>query len=336
MKAATWTANGTLEVAERPDPEPRPGWVRVRVASVGICGTDLHFFRGAFGSPSGLLPGHEPGGTIDAVGEGVELEVGTPVAVEPLVSCGDCYHCLGGSYNRCPKRMLLGVSGRGAMAEFMTAPARCVYPLPSSLDPGDGALAEPIAVCVRGLRLGGIRQGDRVVVLGAGTIGLVSLLLARAAGAEVAITARRPAQQEMARQLGAAEIFEDSESARTALSDWQADSVVETVGGTAPTLADATAIVRPGGTVVMLGVFEGATTIPALDFSQKEVTLVGSNCYGRAGVETDFGLAVRMLDRHIDALRPMVTHRFPLDEVNEAFRTAADKSTGSIKVQVVP
>ncbi|MEX2081427.1 MAG: alcohol dehydrogenase catalytic domain-containing protein, partial [Dehalococcoidia bacterium] len=319
MRAATWTANGTLDVAERPDPEPKPGWVRLRVAATGICGTDLHFFRGVFGSPAGLLPGHEVGGVVDLPGDGVELEPGTPVAVEPIVTCRECYHCLGGSYNRCPKRMLLGVSGRGGMAEFMTAPAHCLYPLPRPLAPADGALAEPLAVCVRGLRLAGTSQGQRVVILGGGTIGLLSAFLARLSGAtEVYITARRPAQQAMARELGATAVFDSSEAAFGALDRTEIDSVVETVGGSAPTLADATRLVRPGGTIVMLGVFEGPASIPALEFSGKEVTLVGSNCYGRSGVDTDFGIAVRLLGQHIEALRPLVTHRFSLDQVNQA------------------
>ena len=337
MKAAIWNDKGSLDVLERPVPEPKPGWVRIKVSSVGICGTDLHFYRGSFPSPKGLLPGHEIGGVIDAVGDSVALSPGTPVAVEPLVACGECYHCRSGDYNRCAKRMLLGVQGRGGCAELATVPAVCVYPLPDSVSPESGALAEPLAVCVRGVRRGRIEPGQRVVVLGAGSIGLMSILTARAAGAgEILVAARHPHQQKAAQALGADGIFESAAAIAQKLGDSPVDCVIETVGGRASTIAEAVGLVRPGGTISMLGVFEGATNIPGLDFSTKEVTLTGSNCYARCGARTDFDIAIDLLRKHRGELDALVTHRFPLDEVNRAFSTATDKSSGSIKVHIVP
>lgn len=337
MKAAVWNDKGSLDVVERPVPEPKSGWVRLKVAAVGICGTDLHFYRGSFPSPKGLLPGHEIGGVIDTVADDVPLKPGVAVAAEPLVSCGVCYHCRSGDYNRCAKRMLVGVQGRGGCAEFATVPATCIYALPPSLAPETGALAEPLAVCVRGVRRGGVEIGQRVVIIGAGTIGLMSILASRAAGAsEIFVVARHPHQAEAARALGADAIFETSDAALKQLGDTAVDCVIETVGGRATTLIDAVGIVRPGGVVAMLGVFEGAAQIPALEFSTKEVTLVGSNCYGRHGARTDFDIAIDLLQNRKDQLAPLVTHRFALDQVNEAFSTAADKHSGSIKVHIVP
>jgi threonine dehydrogenase-like Zn-dependent dehydrogenase len=337
MKAAVWNDKGSLEVVERPAPEPRPGWVRLKVAAVGICGTDLHFYRGSFPSPKGLLPGHEIGGVIDAVGEGVDLPAAGAVAAEPLVSCGVCYHCRSGDYNRCAKRMLLGVQGRGGCAEFVTVPATCVYPLPAGHAPEAGALAEPLAVCVRGVRRGRVESGQRVVIIGAGTIGLMSILAARAAGATaINIVARHPHQAEAARALGADWVFDTTDAVVKQLGDAPVDCVIETVGGRAATLTDAVRVVRPGGVIAMLGVFEGAAEIPALDFSTKEVTLVGSNCYARHGARTDFDIAIELLRNQRDQLSALVTHRFPLDQINEAFSTAADKRSGSIKVHIIP
>jgi threonine dehydrogenase-like Zn-dependent dehydrogenase len=337
MKAAVWNNSGTLDIQDRPVPEPRPGWVRLAVRSAGICGTDLHFYRGSFPSPAGLLPGHEVGGVVDLPGEGVTLEAGTPVAVEPLFGCGQCDQCLAGDYNRCPKRTLLGVSGRGGLAEYMTAPAASLHPLPDGVPPEAGNLAEPLAVCVRGARLGDLRLGDRVLVLGAGTIGLLSLVTARAAGAaELHITARHQPQRSAARALGADGVHGSADEAAQALGERGADVVIETVGGKASTLVDAVRLVRPGGTVVMLGVFEGATPLPGLEFSVKEVRMVGSNCYARAGATSDFAIAVGLLRDHLAAVQPLVTHRFALDQVNEAFAAAADKTTGSIKVILSP
>ena len=326
VKAAVWNSEGSLDVVERPVPEPKPGWVRLGVAAVGICGTDLHFFSGAFPSPAGLLPGHEVGGVVDEAGDGVTVAPGTAVAVEPIEGCGRCPHCAVGQYNRCGQRRLFGVTGRGGLADFMTVPGDKVYPLPGGLEAADGALAEPLAVCVRGARLSGVGVGSRVAVLGAGTIGLMSILAARAAGAfEVQISARHPVQQEMAAALGA-----------TPLDGGEFDCVIETVGGHADTLTQATAIARAGGTIGMLGVFEGAATLPGLDFGTKELRLVASNCYSREETRSDFDIALSLLAAHRDELRALVTHHFPLDQVNQAFSTAADKKTGSIKVHLHP
>ncbi|HLW69737.1 MAG TPA: alcohol dehydrogenase catalytic domain-containing protein [Candidatus Binataceae bacterium] len=337
MKAAVWNDKGSLDVVERPAPEPKPGWVRLRVAAAGICGTDLHFYRGSFPSPKGLLPGHEIGGVVDRAGDGVELAAGLAVAAEPLVSCGVCYHCQSGDYNRCAKRMLIGVQGRGGCADFVTVPATCVYPLPDGVSPAAGALAEPLAVCVRGTRRGRIESGARVVIIGAGTIGLMSILTARAAGAStIFILARHPHQTAAARALGADGVFDSIDAVRQQLGETPVDCVIETVGGRAATLSDAVLLVRPGGVVSMLGVFEGPATIPALDFSTKEITLVGSNCYGRHGARTDFAIALELLHNHASTLTALVTHRFPLDKINEAFSAAADKHSGSIKVHIVP
>jgi len=337
MKAAVWNDKGGLDVVDRPIPEPRPGWVRLRVAAVGICGTDLHFYRGAFPSPAGLLPGHEIGGVIDALGEGVKLPLGAAVAIEPQAYCGECYQCRTGNHNRCAKKVLLGVTGRGGCAEFATIPAYGIYPLPDGVPATAGALVEPLAVCVRGIHRGHVGPGQRVVILGAGTIGLMSIITARAAGAsEILVTARHAHQQNAARTLGAHAVFDTVEALASSLGDATVDCVIETVGGRAATLTDAVRLIRPGGTVLMLGVFDGASSIPALDCSTKEVTLVGSNCYARNGSQTDFSVAIDLLRANLAPLSALVTHRFALDQINQAFQTAADKSSRSIKVHLVP
>jgi len=337
MKAAVWNDHGSLDVVERAVPDPRPGWIRIKVSAVGICGTDLHFYRGSFPSPAGLLPGHEVGGLIDALGEGVQLPVGAAVAVEPQSFCGECYQCRTGNHNRCPKRILFGVTGRGGCAEFATIPAYAAYVLPDGLPAAAGALAEPLAVCVRGLRRGRIQFGQRIVILGAGTIGLMSLLAARAAGAgDILVTARYPVQQRAAQALGADAVFDNVGALNDHLGGAPVDCVIETVGGRAATLTEAVNLVRPGGMVLMLGVFDGATQIPALDFSTKEVTMVGSNCYGRSGSQTDFASALDLLRQNLEPLTALVTHRFALDQVNQAFTAAADKNSGSIKVHLIP
>jgi threonine dehydrogenase-like Zn-dependent dehydrogenase len=337
MKAAVWNDRGSLDIVERPVPEPKPGWLRIKVSAVGICGTDLHFYRGSFPSPAGLLPGHEMAGVIDALGEGVQFPIGAAVAVEPQSYCGECYQCRTGNHNRCPTRILFGVTGRGGCAEFATIPSYAAYMLPDGVPAATAALVEPLAVCVRGLHRAKVQAGQRVVILGAGTIGLLSLLASRVAGAaETLVVARHPHQQRAAQALEADAVLDNTDALTERLHGAAVDCVIETVGGRATTLMDAVRLVRPGGIVLMLGVFDGASQIPALDFSTKEVTMVGSNCYGRSGSRSDFEAAVDLLGKHLTPLTALVTHRFALDQVNQAFATAADKHSGSIKVHIVP
>lgn len=337
MRAAVFGDTGQIGVIERQAPEPRPGWVRLAVSAVGICGSDLNLLYAHKDMSRGVQPGHEVAGYVDALGDGVALEPGSHVALEPLVGCGHCDQCRRGLHNLCTTVKLCGFTRPGGMAEFVTVPADGLYPLPADLPAPIAALAEPMAVCMRGVRLAAIGIGDRVVVLGSGSIGLLTIVAARAAGAaEVLATARYDHQRDLALALGADRVFAGADDLLREVGDQHADVVVETVGGRSDTLTEAVNVASNGGRILMLGVFEHAPGLPAFDFFRKELTLRASNCYGRECRHPDFGLATRLVDRHRDALVPLVTHRFKLDQVAEAFATAADKSTRSIKVQVEP
>jgi L-iditol 2-dehydrogenase len=303
---------------------------------VGICGTDLHLLGGFMGG-EGLRPGHEIAGIVDATGDGVDIAHGVKVAVEPITACGACFQCGTGHHNRCPDNRIFGITTRGGMADYLTVPATCLHLLPNGLDDNVAALSEPMAVCVRAVRLGGVGVGDRVAVLGAGTIGLLSILVARSAGAgEVFATARYPRQAELARALGATRVFDNAEKMLSEVGDQLIDVVLETVGGRAETLTEAVAVARAGATIVMVGVFEGSPSLPGLGFLGKELTLRGSNCYAHDGRVGDFGLATELVARHRDLLPDLISHRFALDQVADAFAAAADKSAGAIKIQVMP
>ena len=335
QRAATWAGARTVEVVDLPVSEPAPGWVRLRVAGAGICGSDLHNYRR--GGPPGGTPGHEVGGVVEAIGEGVALAPGTNVAVEPVAVCLSCHECLTGNTWHCLERVFLGGDGAGGMAEHMLAPAISVYPLPARVSAEAGSLGEPVGVAVHAVREAGVRLGSRVAILGAGTVGLVNLLAARRAGAtEVYVTARYPFQAEMARALGATATFADGTTAARELSGTPIDAVIETVGGSAPTITEGIALVRNRGTVVVLGAFSAEVPLPATLLLLKEVRLVGAVGYGRTGPRTEFGLAVDLLDEFVDELAPLVTHTFSLDRAAEAFATADDKSSGSIKVRLLP
>jgi threonine dehydrogenase-like Zn-dependent dehydrogenase len=338
MQVAVWNEHGSLDVVARELPVPEAGWVRLRVAACGICGSDLHALHKPSPRRAGMQPGHEITGWLDAAGDGVAGDggpgSGTFVAVEPLESCGTCDACRRGLYNRCGKRRLLGFGRPGGFAEYVLAPAGRVHRLPAGLPVAAATLMEPFAVCVRGVRLAAIGFGSTVAILGAGSIGLLCIPLARAAGArEILVTARHPQQAAMARALGADGVFA-SHRALLEQAGAVANSVIETVGGTAETLVEAAQVAAPGATISMLGVFGATTPLPGLQFFSKELTLRGSNCYAFDGAEADFATAVRLLPPLAAGIEPLVTHRFALDAVNDAFATAADKQRGTIKVQV--
>jgi threonine dehydrogenase-like Zn-dependent dehydrogenase len=236
---------------------------------------------------------------------------------------------------------ILGIHLPGGLADAVIAPATALFALPSALDWPLGALAEPTAVCVHAMRLGGVTAGQRVLVLGAGTIGLLAVLAARAAGADdVLISARHAHQAAMASQLGASRVFAATTEGARELAAFAAthpiDGVIETVGGRAETVADAVGSVRPGGTVVVLGVFAAPPHLPALPLITKEVRIVGAMLYDRAAARPDFEIALDLLAQRREAMVPLITHRLSLDAVQSAFDTAADKRGGAIKVSVLP
>lgn len=339
MRAAFCTAARSVEIREVPTPTVEPNGIVVRVRHCGICGSDLHWYVGEFPPPS-VCPGHEIAGEVADVGRDVKgLAPGDAVAVEPLVVCRECAYCRTGNYQLCRRFSVIGMSRPGGLAELVSVPAYATYRLPPGMDYEIASLTEPMAVCVHAVRLAGVTLGDRVLILGAGTIGLLAIVAARAAGAaEVAVTARHAHQADMARRLGSARVFGTDSAGDRERSAWTADCpvdvVIETVGGTANTINDAIESVRPAGTVAILGIFTNAPAIAAVPLVIKEVRLVGSLTYGRAGPRTDFDVALQLLSAEAARVRALVTHRFALEAAAEAFATAADKSQGGIKVTI--
>jgi len=332
MTAAFLTGKEKIEVREKDVPSSGPGEVLVRVRACGICGTDLHYYHGAFPSSPSVPPGHEYAGEIAELGEEVSgFEVGQRVAVEPLRNCRECSSCRTGNYHLCSKRVLLGAMAPGALAEYVTVPAYGLYPLPDSLDFELGALAEPLAVAVHGLHIVGFSMGERLLVMGSGAIGLLTVLAAKAAGAgEIVATYRHEHQGRAALAAGAARIVKADEIG----GEKGFDVVIETIGGNAPTLGQALGAVRSGGRISVLGVFTQAAEINALMLMLKEVSVVGGITYCRPGRHSDFDVALRILEAEPERARALITHRFPLAEAGQAFATAADKGSGSLKVHV--
>jgi L-iditol 2-dehydrogenase len=320
----------TLPAAER---ELEPGEVRVAVERCGICGSDLHWFLGRMPLP-GICPGHEISGTVDAVGSGVTgWAAGDRVTVEPIVRCGECPRCRTGDYHLCRSVNLYGVGLPGGMATHVNVPAYCLYRLPAVVDYELGALTEPLAVTVHALRLAGVGEESTVLVLGAGTIGQLTIVAAHHLGARrIGATARYAHQRAAAERLGCDEVLSPDQPRMAE----RPTVVIETVGGHATTLADAVQAIDAGGTVVITGLFEDTPKFDPLTMLMKEVRIVASMVYNRRGPASDFDTALEILATRGNDLRPLVTHTFALADAQRAFETAADKASGAIKVMLAP
>ena len=311
MRAVRFGSTG-VEVVEISAPSGEG--VRVRIRSAGICGSDLHMLEHGYHPPVTL--GHELAG---------ELADGTPVAIEPLTPCGSCELCVAGEYNLCRSApaMIVGIMRDGGMADELLVPPRCLVPLPAGVSPSDACLVEPLAVCLHGFRKVGLHGGQRVAVVGAGSIGLLAVAAASAAGAEVGIVARHPAQSAAAERLGARPV------------DGEYDVVVE-CAGTASALETSCELAKPGAQVLLLSSYWEGLSFPGFMVMLKELRIQPSSMYGRHAAGRDVDGAAALLAGAPEIPRTVITHRLPLDAASEAFRIARDRQAGAIKVVLEP
>ena len=295
--------------------EPTGDGVRIRVASAGICGSDLHLVDSQL--VDGTTLGHEIAGYTDA---------GIAVAVEPVVSCGACALCAAGDNGLCADALpqLIGIGRDGGMAEHVLVPEHLLVALPSGLDVMNASLVEPLAVTVRALHRAGVHDGAHVAVIGGGSIGLCAVAVARHLGARVELVARHEHQLEAGARLGA-----------VPATDTPVPIVIE-AAGTESALAAAVEKAAPKGTVGIPGSYWDPVTLPGMMMGVKEVSLVPSAMYGRTTGPRDVDVAAQILAEEPGIADVLVTHRFPLDGAPEAFAVAADRSHGAIKVVLQP
>lgn len=321
---------GGLEIEERPVPEPGPDEVLVSPKLVGICGSDLHYYKeGRIGDWRVTRPhvlGHEFSAVVEQVGPDTDtVPVGTPVAVEPIVPCAECDACAQGLYNLCAS---FGFTGSphtdGALQESVVVPARGLHPLPEDMPLQMGALVEPTSIAVHAVRRSELRPGETVTVIGAGPIGLLILSVCRAYGAKaVHVTDIDPGRLRIAEALGAAATVDvrgmEPDEIRRRTHPSGPDVTFEAVGSPR-TLETAIHLVRPGGRVVAVGV-NIAEHIPFnLMLAQSREATVIPVYLGRDA----FGEAIELLaSGRIDGGR-IVSHRFPLERAAEAMDTALD------------
>jgi threonine dehydrogenase-like Zn-dependent dehydrogenase len=301
-----------IRVLDVPAPDG-PG-ARVRVRAAGICGSDLEMVR--TGLAAGTL-GHEFAGVLDD---------GTEVAVHPFVPCGTCAQCLLGRFQLCREATasMFGVFVDGGMAEEIVVPESCVVPLPAGIGVADASIVEPLAVSVHACNRAGIESGMRVGVIGAGTIGLLSGVVARHLGADVSILPRHDAQRDAADALGLAV---------TAPRDCD---VVFEAAGTSSGFDDAVRACRRSGTIGLVSTTWEPIPISFLNAQMREVTIIPAFVYGEAHGHREFETAAAIAGAHPEIAAALITHRFDLDEAPRAFEVASDRAHGAIKVVLHP
>jgi 2-desacetyl-2-hydroxyethyl bacteriochlorophyllide A dehydrogenase len=329
MHAVVLDGRGNYETVDKPRPVAAPGEVVVEPAAVGVCGTDLHLVIGDY--PTGkfpVVPGHEFAGRIVEIGPGVErFTVGQHVAVDPNVACGTCADCLIGQPNLCDFLVPIGVTSDGACAEFVAVPEKVTYLLPDGLSMAAGALIEPLSCVLHALDRSPALTDQRVAVYGAGSIGLLAVVVARAAGARsIHVVEPSPARRRAALDLGA----DSAVSPDEATMSRSTDIAIEASGHPSAVTAAIEALDKRG-TLLQMGVVSAAQTIPLrpYDLFDRELTFVGSQ-----SVATSFGAAVAMMPDLSDTVERLVTHTFPLTQYGEAI--AAAHSDSALKVHILP
>ncbi len=340
MKTVTAHAAKDLRIEEHDAPAPGPGEVLVKMERGGICGSDLHYYNhGGFGTvrlKEPMILGHEVSGRIEALGDGVEgLTPGQLVAVSPSRPCGACAFCEAGTQNHCLNMRFYGSAMpfphiQGAFRETLVADASQCVPA-DGLSAAEAAVAEPLSVVLHAARLAGSIAGKRVLVTGCGPIGLLAVLVARAFGAaDIIATDVTAFTLGKAKEVGADTTLNVAETS-DGLAPWSEDKgtidILFECSGVEAALKAAIPAMRPGGTIIQLGL-GGDMTLPLQAMTAKELSLRGSFRFHH-----EFPQAVQMMQSGRLDVTPLITQTFPFEEATIAFEIAGDR-TSSVKVQL--
>lgn len=340
MKAIVIHAARDLRIEDHPEEAPGPGQLRLRLATGGVCGSDLHYYNhGGFGAvrlKEPMILGHEVSARVEEVGPGVTgFAPGQLVAVSPSRPCGTCRYCLEGLPNQCLHMRFYGSAMpfphiQGAFREVLVADvAQCVDA--TGLTPGEAALAEPLAVTLHATTRAGTMLGKRVLVTGCGPIGVLSILAARRAGAaEIVATDLSDFTLSLARKVGADRVIntgtEPDALAAYAEGKGHFDVLYECTG-VAAALVGGIAALRPRGVILQLGL-GGDMSLPMMAITAKELDLRGSFRF-----HAEFATGVALMRAGLIDVKPLITHTVPIASAEDAFRVASDRSQ-AMKAQI--
>lgn len=338
-RAAFMTDLKQMDIREIPVPEPKEKEVLVKLEYVGICGSDVHYYEhgkiGDFIVNGDFILGHECAGTVVAIGKGVkQLQVGDRVALEPGVTCGQCEFCKSGRYNLCPDVEFLATPPyHGCFENYIAFPENMAFKLPSSITTREGALVEPLSVGMHAAKQGGVTLGSSVVILGAGCIGLTTLLASKAFGAiDITVVDVIPKRLDKALELGATRVINAAEMDAVKLiyelTDGEGVDIVMETAGAVKTVQQTAYMVKRGGTVVLVGM--APQDIIEYNFAK----LLGKE----AEIKTVFRYrniypqAIKAMDEGLINVSGIVTHEYSFDEIAEAFDVNINRKNDVVKI----
>lgn len=338
MKVAAGVGN--VEVRDIPEPDIKDGLVKIRVEAAGLCGTDLHIFKDEFRSWPPVVLGHEVAGEVVEVGAGVSgIETGQRVTTETyFYTCGQCRYCRAGQNNLCLNRRSIGSGVNGGFTNYVVVPAKNIHRLPENVDYEAGALTEPLACVVHAVTTTPtVSPGDVAVIAGPGAIGLLTLQVVKAAGATVIVlgTDKDDHRLALAKQLGADHTVnvqqEDGKALVESLTEggFGADVVYE-CSGAELAAAQLLTLVRRKGRYVQIGLFGKPVAWDLDQLCYKELIATGSN----ASIPSAWNRAIQLMESGLVKTAPLITHRFPVTEWEQAFATFDDRA--GVKALIKP
>lgn len=329
MRAARIVEPGRMGIVEIPCPEPAAGDVQIQVMASGICGTDVHIFRGEYLGGYPVIPGHEFAGMVNAVGSGVtRFKAGDRVAVEPNIACDNCEACLNNRQNFCLNWQAVGVTRPGGMAEYVTAPEKAVFHI-GDLNFEAGAFVEPLSCVLHGLERLGPKMADKIAILGAGPIGMLLLQGVRALGAShVTVVDKNQARVQFAGELGADVLLPSLDELKPDGYD-----VVIDATGVIQVMQRTVDFARPGGKVLLFGVPPAGKDlcVEAFKIFRKGLTVLSSFTSVRNSYQ-----AIDLLRSGQIRVDQLVSHRLPLEEFEHGIEVIEGGLDGVRKVQILP
>ncbi|MEW1979407.1 alcohol dehydrogenase catalytic domain-containing protein [Citricoccus sp. NPDC079358] len=342
--AAVTSSRRTIDFRSVPAPVPAPGTAVIRMASVTLCGTDAHIWDDDYATELPIIQGHEAAGTIlaldaaDTTGAAGGWAVGDRVAISPMFYCGTCHACSIGRVNACRHMSVYGCYEDGSLVTEQAVPLEKLYRVPESVSLDLAPMSEPISIAMQAVNRGRATAGEKVLVSGAGPIGLLATVYLKDLGCDVTVSDMNPDRLELARAMGADRTLtvgreEFPTPAQKAeldeLTDGDGPSLVIDATGAPSSVATGVDLVATAGRVVCVGISDQELRLTLRTLPVKEIDLLGSR-----NSQNLSGEALDLLDRHQDTIGRLLTHRFAFEDLDAAFETLVDPSAGVGKIAI--